>query len=106
MDGLLYGRPRPVSTRIWARHLWDVRERTVLERHVQHWLAPFWALPAVRALRVTGAELGHEVLPAPGETWRRKLERTWHALRNAFTRLSDHNRSIEARPPGKDEESR
>ena len=105
IDGLLYGRPRPVSTRIWARHLWDVRERTVLERHVQHWLAPFWALPIVRALRVTGVELGREVLPAPGETWRRKVVRTWHALRNAFTRLSDHNRSLETRPPGKNGES-
>jgi hypothetical protein len=105
MEGLLYGGRRPVATRLWARHLWDVRERTVLERHVQQWLAPFWALPAARALRVTGVELGREVLPSPDETWRQKLGRTWHALRNAFTRLSDHNRSIQATPPGKDEES-
>ena len=45
IDSLLGQRPRPLAGRIWARHLWSVRERTVLERHLEQWLGPFSMLP-------------------------------------------------------------
>ena len=49
IDSLFGDRRRPLVGHLWARHLWDVRERTVLERHVERWLAPFSALPPARA---------------------------------------------------------
>ncbi len=94
VDGLLFGRTRPLSGRSWARHLWHVRERTVLDRHLQRWLSPYWGLPPRRALGLTATELRRELRPAPGETWRQKLQQTLRALRDAFIRLSDHDRSL------------
>ncbi len=104
VDGLLFGRTRPVSGRIWARHLWRVRERTVLERHLQHWLSPYWGLSLGRALGVTMTELRRELRPAPGETWRQKLRQMLRALRDAFIRLSDHDRSLQTTTPSEEEE--
>ncbi len=40
IDSLLGQRSRPLAGRIWARHLWSIRERTVLERHLERGLAP------------------------------------------------------------------
>ena len=31
-------RRRPLAGHVWARHLWGVREPTVLERHLERWL--------------------------------------------------------------------
>lgn len=86
--------PVPFALRGWARNLAGVRERTVLESHLEHWLAPFSALPAHRAARLTGRSLGRELRPAPGETWRVKLTRTGRALRHGPVRLSEHRHTL------------
>ena len=49
IDSLFGDRRRPLVGHVWARHLWGVRERTVLERHLEQWLGPFSALPPGQA---------------------------------------------------------
>ena len=65
IDSLLGQEPRPFAGRIWARHLWSVRERTVLERHLERWLGPFSMLPPVRCGQ------GHRPLARPAVHARR-----------------------------------
>ena len=81
IDGLFYDGPRSVPLRTWARHLEGVRERTVLEAHLQRWLDPFWELPLHAALAVLPRVLRAEVAPAPGDTGRDKLRRMVRAIR-------------------------
>jgi hypothetical protein len=91
LDALLADRPRPLAGHVWARHLWAVRERTVLERHLQRWLSPYAALPVHGAVAANGRHLADELRPEPGETRREQVGRVLRAFRNAFTRLTDHN---------------
>jgi hypothetical protein len=87
---LLDGRPEPLPLRIWARHLEHVRERTVLENHLERWLHSFSELPPAAALGATAAVLRQEFLPTPGEPWRHKLIRVAHAFRHPRAPLSSH----------------
>jgi hypothetical protein len=87
---LLDGRPEPLPLRIWARHLEHVRERTVLENHLERWLHSFSELPPTAALGATAAVLRQEFLPTPGEPWRHKLIRVAHAFRHPRAPLSSH----------------
>ena len=96
-DSLFADGRRPLSLRLWARCLPAVRERTVLESHVEDWLAPFWTYPPRTAARATLASLADEVRPLDDETWRDKLRRAGRAVRHPFARLSDHRRELE--PP-------
>jgi hypothetical protein len=80
--------------RLWARHLADVRERTVFEHHLLAWLAPFWALPRHRAVRTSLGALGRTLRPAFDEGWRDKLARTVRALGHARTSLSQHREQL------------
>src|SRR5262249_55050568 len=89
---------KPVSLRTWARNLAQVRERTVLEHHLQRWLSDFWVLPTAQAARKLPRTLVREVGPEPEETWATKLGRTRRALRNATRRSSEHQAEL-ARPP-------
>jgi hypothetical protein len=57
-EALLLGRRRPLALRTWARSLPAVRERTVVENHLERWIAPHWALSSAGATRATGAALG------------------------------------------------
>jgi hypothetical protein len=89
----------------WAFHSWSrniplMRERTVLETHLQRILAPFWALPPVLALRASFAALVSEVRPLPSETGSEKVARSFRALADAFRPRSAHNRAVEERPSG------
>jgi Uncharacterised nucleotidyltransferase len=45
VDWLFYKGSRPTATRIWARHLAQLREPRHLDRTLTYWLSPFWALP-------------------------------------------------------------
>jgi hypothetical protein len=101
---LLAGRRRPAALRLWGRCLPAVRERTVLEAHLEDWLAPFWVYPARDAAGATLAALAGEVRPLDGETWRDKARRAVRAIRHAFEPLSDHRRELE--PPADDHERR
>lgn len=81
-EALLYGGRRTAPLRSWARHLEQVRERTVLENHLQRWLHAFWELPPTAALEQTAQVLRGEVAPAEGESWGTKLGRIAGAVRN------------------------
>jgi Uncharacterised nucleotidyltransferase len=94
---LFLGGTRTLPMRIWARNLARVDERTVLESHLEHWLAGFSALPLRKALAAGRQALATETRPAPGERWRIKLRRVRQALRSPFVTLSDHRRALGAR---------
>jgi hypothetical protein len=86
---------RPV--RSWARSLPAVRERTVLERHLETWLAPFSAAEPPWALRASMTAVAAAARPQPGEAWRDKLTRTGRAIRSPTVRLSEHRRALHDR---------
>ena len=87
------GRP-PAALRIWAKNLALVRERTVLEAHLERWLSDFSAMPFGLAFRRVRGKVARELTPDRGEGWRRKLSRTTLALRNAARRRSDHEHEV------------
>lgn len=96
-DFLFAGGPRPLSTRIWAQNLSHVRERTVLESHIQRWLSDLWALPMGRALRRLPKMVVSELGPEGGEPWRQKISRSALAVKNAARRRSEHDRQAGVR---------
>lgn len=100
-DTLFLDDPARWQLRTWARHLPAVRGQTVLESHLERVLAPFSALPPRGAIGSAAGGLAGTVRPAPGETWREKLDRTVRAFRHAFMRRADHERSF-----GKDRKAR
>jgi hypothetical protein len=87
---LLGGATPPLSMKVWARHLGNARERTVLESHLQQWFGDFCALPRDRLVAAAGA-LGADLVPRPGEGWGRKLVRTRAAVGDAFKPKSQHD---------------
>ena len=89
-DSIFFGAPPSWPLRTWASDMAAAREPTVFRTHVHRLLGPFWALPPHRAAVVAGRVLARELLPAPGESWGRKLTRSRLALRNAFRRRSEH----------------
>jgi len=95
VGGLFFGQGRGLISRTWARNLRLVRERTVAEAHLQRWVSPFSALPARLATARMAREVKAQVLPEPGETWSAKLRRTRRAIRDAPTRVSEHDRGLE-----------
>lgn len=99
-DFLFGDGPRPGSMRIWARHLADVRERTVLESHLQRWLAGLWALPSQQALSSFSAAVASDLRREGDERWSAKLERTRRALGAAFARKSHHDSALSAPSDG------
>ena len=80
----------PLALRLWARHLPAVRERTVLEGHLQRWLSGFWALPPREAIAQSLSSLRDDLVRAPEEGWKAKLARTRIALRHAGVPRSSH----------------
>ncbi|HKH18651.1 MAG TPA: nucleotidyltransferase family protein, partial [Solirubrobacteraceae bacterium] len=87
---LLEGRGTSLPLRTWARHLPAVRDRTVLESHLERWLSMFWSLPPRKALVEVGGVLARELRPAPGETPSAKLSRARLAVRNARVSHANH----------------
>lgn len=97
---LFRSRPTPLSLRVWAGHLEDVRERTVLENHLERLLSPFSALPPGKAARRSMNALAAEVRPLENETWGAKGRRAGQALRRAFQPRSEHEFQLgELAPP-------
>jgi hypothetical protein len=95
-DTLFRDEPRAWPLRTWARNLPAARERTVLERHLEEWLAPYAAAPARRALGASAAAFVGMGRRQPDEAWRAKLRRTARALRSPSVRLSEHGRALAA----------
>jgi hypothetical protein len=94
IDALFGHGPRPVALAIWARHLAQVRERTVLEAHLQSWLSALWGLPRGPAVAATLEQIRGDLLPDDGEDWRSKRGRVRAALTNAFVRKSRHDDTL------------
>ncbi len=93
VDALFADGRKPLPLRLWARCLPAARERTVLESHVEEWLAPFWTYRPGVAARATASLLADEVRPLDDETWRDKFRRAVRVVRHPFARLSDHRRN-------------
>lgn len=93
---VLQGEGRSAGVALWARHLAEVRERTVFEWHVKDLLAPVWGLPPARALDAVRAELVATAGPEGPESWKAKLARARLALGNAGVARSEHDRALEA----------
>jgi putative nucleotidyltransferase-like protein len=87
---LLDGGPLTGAVRLWARHLEQVRERTVLDNHLERWLHVFWELPPRAAVAALGHALRQELLPEAEESWPDKLTRVAFALRHPRAPLSVH----------------
>jgi hypothetical protein len=85
---------RPISIAVWARHLGEARERTVLESHLQRWLGDLWGLPGDRLVAAASA-VGADLVPEPHEGWPTKLARTRVAVGNAFKPKSQHDRMLQ-----------
>jgi hypothetical protein len=97
IGAVLEGTGRSAAVAPWARHLHDVRERTVIEWHVSKALAPVWGLPRRRIPAAVVAEALATAAPDKVEPWQTKARRARLALRNAGTARSDHLLALEAR---------
>jgi hypothetical protein len=100
---VLEGAGRSAGVALWARHLAQVRERTVLEWHVKDLLAPVWGLPPRRALEAVRMEVLATAGPEGAESWRAKVSRARTALGNAALARSEHDLVLEARGAGSTE---
>jgi hypothetical protein len=83
--------------RTWARSLPAARERTVFERHLETWLAPFSALSFPRSAAAAARGALGTVRRQPEEAWREKLARTSRALRSPRAPLSKHRQALAGR---------
>jgi hypothetical protein len=97
IGAVLEGERRSAGVALWARHLSDVRERTVLEWHIKDLLAPAWGLPPRAALTAVRAEVLATAGPDGSESWRAKLRRARTALGNARVARSAHDLVLEQR---------
>jgi hypothetical protein len=91
---LLREGPPTLAERTWARSLWQVRDRTVVEAHLEDWVSSFWILPPAGAFRASARALARELAPREGDTWSAKRRRTRLALGHAFMRKSQHDRAV------------
>lgn len=94
-DALFEHAQVPLLQRAWAGHLQSVRERTVLESHLERWLSPFWSRRPTPALAAALAALRSDLVPEEGEDWRVKRARAAQALRTPFRRLSKHRETLD-----------
>jgi hypothetical protein len=94
IDHLFADGPRPVALAVWARHLAEVRERTVVEAHVESWLSAFWGLPMGSAVAASLEEIRRDLLPENGEGWKSKRARVRAALSDALVRKSQHDQAL------------
>jgi hypothetical protein len=74
-----------------------VRDRTVVEAHLEDWVSSYWILPPARAVVASATALAREVMPREDETWASKLRRSRLAVSHAFMRKSQHDRALQER---------
>ena len=80
--------------RLWATHLAELREQTVLETHLERLLSPMWGYPPPIAARRVGSALANEIRPAWDEGWDEKVRRSAAAVRRAFAPITEHQRKL------------
>lgn len=88
IDALVHRR-RPLPFRLWAGHVPELREKTVLEKHVERLCSPVWGYPPRLAVSLVGRALLDEVRPATDEGWGEKLRRSLTALRRPLAPIGD-----------------
>jgi hypothetical protein len=93
-DAVLGWGRMPLHLRLWAGHLLELRERTVMQNHLRAWLAAYSALPISSALATTAHAVRDDVSRAPEERWAEKLARAVTASKNAGMPLSRHHRRL------------
>ena len=97
IEALFYGGRRTVPLRSWARHLEEIRPRTVVENHLQRWVGAFWEEPPGPAL----ARLGHELRDDSGPTRATRGGQSWAASAAQWWIPAGGSRSA-SRPPSAD----
>jgi hypothetical protein len=113
LDALLAGRST-LPLRLWAGHLRELRDQTVLEAHLERLLSPIWGYPRSQAPTLVATALVNEIRPAFDESWGGKAKRTAAALRRPSAPLGEHRRKLGdsarrgerpggATPPGDDD---
>jgi hypothetical protein len=93
-DAVLGDDRMPFLVGLWAKHLPECRECTVVENHLRAWSAAYSALPVRSALSTTARAIRSDVFRAPEEGWSDKIRRMLAAARNATTPLSHHDRQL------------
>lgn len=99
IDQLLLSDKSPTRSRVWHRHLYEVRPRTVFEGHVERLVAPIAAAPVAAAPLVAARAMWETLRPWPGERWASKLERSRQSLRHASMREPEHHEALSAHRP-------
>ena len=94
VGALFYGNEQPLSLRLWARDLGEVRDPTVAEGHARRLLSPFWSLPPHRAIAGALQHVGRSFTPAPNEDWSGKLTRIREAALHPTRRTTEHGRIL------------
>lgn len=94
MDAVLGEKRQSLASKLWARHLLDVRERVVLENHISRLAAPVWSVPASGVPRAVADALRGTAAREPDENWMTKLRRSRLAIAHAFTYRSEHEQSL------------
>jgi hypothetical protein len=97
IGAVLEGTGRSAAVAAWARHLGDVRDRTVLEWHAKELLAPVWGLPRRRVPGAVLAQLRVTAVPTRVERWPTKLRRARLAVAHAGAPRSDHLLALTSR---------
>jgi hypothetical protein len=87
-------RRRTGPFRLWATHVLELRDQTVLEAHLERICSPFWGLPKAKAARSSAVALAGEFRPAFDEGWGEKLRRTGVALRRPFVSVNAHRHML------------
>jgi hypothetical protein len=91
---ILGTRASTFAQRTWARNAPSVRERTVLESHLENWMSSYWTLAPLQATRLAASNVAWDLRPAAEETWGRKLRRAARALGNALAPKSAHDEEL------------
>jgi hypothetical protein len=81
-DHLFAGNRLPAGL-VYARHLEQARERTVVESHLAKWLAPLYELQGHARFRAVAQAVIDDARPWPGEGWAAKGRRILAAVRRA-----------------------
>jgi Uncharacterised nucleotidyltransferase len=96
IEAVFFGGRKTFPLRSWAKQIDEVRDRTVMENHLEHWLSPYWGYPLSAALADTVRVAREEFGPLPDETWGSKLRRSTTALRNARLTVGRHDDQTKA----------
>ena len=99
MDAVLAEKRRGLASKLWARHLLDVRERVVLENHISRLAAPSPASPQASCHKQSPARSATR--PHANQTRLvTQFRRSCLAIAHAFRPLSEHEQSLLDQPDG------